>query len=106
MEERVEHSSFSSSSSSIIRLLSSTPNKLQYPADLTSPKRKHALLRKSPVPQIPESEEYNVHFADLIQEKKKINEENILHDFLNNLKRIVQDKDIQVEFAERGNFDS
>ncbi|XP_018562138.1 centromere protein J [Anoplophora glabripennis] len=100
LEERVEHSSFSSTNSSILRLLSSTPNKAKPKLSSTG-----SIIEE---PKILENEGipsgYHVlgYQNSLLQ--KKLNEVNrrtdVLHDFLKNLRKIGKNKRTSISSAE------
>ncbi|KAG5873456.1 hypothetical protein JTB14_007223 [Gonioctena quinquepunctata] len=85
LEERAENSSFSSTNSSIIRLLSSTPNK----------------VRKSPTksPIIEEKIEELKHDIDsrlLVQKLQEVNSKtDVLNNFLQNLKKFSSEKQVE-----------
>lgn len=93
LEERVEHSSFSSNNSSILRLLSSTPNKVK-------------LKQKNPIAEeniSPSDTKCNSHLNFLNQKLNNVDQKQlVLHDFLINLRKIVDDKNVQVDMADLG----
>nr|CAH7741184.1 unnamed protein product [Callosobruchus chinensis] len=85
LEERVEHHSFSSTNSSIIKMLYSTPNK----------NRKGQHRMKSPIQEKHESpNNYTDEHDELLRKLELIDKRgNFLHEFINNLKKISDENE-------------
>ncbi|CAH1959195.1 unnamed protein product [Acanthoscelides obtectus] len=79
LEERVEHNSFSSTNSSVIGMLYSTPNK----------KKKVEQRIKSPIQEKPASPRYMDEYDELLGKLEIIDKRgHFLNEFINNLKKI------------------
>lgn len=101
LEERVEHSSFSSTNSSIMRLLSSTPNKVKKLPSGGSILNEPKVMENE---RIPSGYHVQGYHNSLLQQK--LNEVNmrtdVLHDFLKNLRKIGNNKRTSISSAESG----
>lgn len=88
LEERVEHSSFSSTNSSILKMLSSTPSKLKKPSQKKLMHVEEISSSHSDDGQMNDGDGY--YRGSLVNMIQEINEkEDVLHHFLNNLKYMV-----------------
>lgn len=94
LEERAEHSSFSSTNSSIMRMLSSTPSKSKK-ASAVGPIREEFVSQQRQLEQV-----NDVNCQDsIINKVQQINKkQDVLHHFLNNLKYMVNSEEDQIEY--------
>lgn len=97
LEERVEHSSFSSTNSSIVRMLSSssTPNTHKNCLNIIVPIPEENLQPNEQYADDIYGGHYQNNIANKIHEINK--KQDVLHHFLSNLKNMVNQKDIEIE---------
>lgn len=94
LEERAEHSSFASTNSSIMRMLSSTPSKSKK-SSAVAPITEEFTSQKRQLEQI-----NDVNCQDtIITRVQEINKkQDVLHHFLSNLKYMVNSEEDQIEY--------
>lgn len=94
LEERAEHSSFASTNSSIIRMLSSTPSKSKK-SSAVGPITEEFTSQKRQLEQV-----NDVNCQDtIISRVQEINKkQDVLHHFLSNLKYMVNPEEDQIEY--------